>query len=118
MTQQKLGLLACALYRSVYGAPCFTAVSAIMRKFTIGKEPLRGCRTWRHGAGHFLLTSSSFHCLADASGVLATLVVLFSAGAGYYMTFLNVVIGCGIIASVDHRYHDLSKEVVGLLRIA
>ncbi|WP_206689575.1 phosphoethanolamine transferase domain-containing protein, partial [Aliarcobacter butzleri] len=32
--------------------------------------------------------------------VLATLVVLFSAGASYYMTFLNVVIGYGIIASV------------------
>jgi len=45
--------------------------------------------------------------------VLASLVVLFSAGASYYMTFLNVVIGYGIIASVMTTDIDLSKEVVG-----
>jgi len=46
--------------------------------------------------------------------VLATLVVLISAGASYYMTNLNVVIGYGIIASVMTTDIDLSKEVVGL----
>ncbi len=46
--------------------------------------------------------------------ILASLVVLFSAGASYYMTFLNVVIGYGIIASVMTTDIDLSKEVVGL----
>ena len=45
--------------------------------------------------------------------ILATLVVLFSAGASYYMTFLNVVIGYGIIASVMTTDIDLSKEVIG-----
>lgn len=45
--------------------------------------------------------------------VLATLVVLISAGASYYMTNLNVVIGYGIIASVMTTDVDLSKEVVG-----
>ncbi|VEB90979.1 phosphoethanolamine transferase [Citrobacter koseri] len=45
--------------------------------------------------------------------VLATLVVLFSASASYYMTLLNVVIGYGIIASVMTTDIDLSKEVVG-----
>ena len=45
--------------------------------------------------------------------VLATLVVLISAGASYYMTNLNVVIGYGIVASVMTTYVDLSKEVVG-----
>lgn len=45
--------------------------------------------------------------------ILASLVVLFSAGASYYMTFLNVVIGYGIIASVMTTDIDLSKEVVG-----
>ena len=44
--------------------------------------------------------------------VLATFVVLCSAGASYYMTFLNVVIGYGIIASVMTTDIDLSKEVV------
>lgn len=44
--------------------------------------------------------------------VLASLVVLFSAAASYYMTFMNVVIGYGIIASVMTTDIDLSKEVV------
>ena len=46
--------------------------------------------------------------------VLTSLIVLFSAGASYYMTFLNVVIGYGIVASVMTTDIDLSKEVVGL----
>ena len=45
--------------------------------------------------------------------ILATLVVLFSAAASYYMTFLNVVIGYGIIASVMTTDIDLSQEVIG-----
>ncbi len=45
--------------------------------------------------------------------MLATAVVLISAGASYYMTNLNVVIGYGIIASVMTTDVDLSKEVVG-----
>lgn len=45
--------------------------------------------------------------------ILTTLIVLFSAAASYYMTFLNVVIGYGIIASVMTTDIDLSKEVVG-----
>jgi KDO II ethanolaminephosphotransferase len=45
--------------------------------------------------------------------VLTTFVVLCSVGASYYMTFLNVVIGYGIIASVMTTDIDLSKEIVG-----
>ncbi len=45
--------------------------------------------------------------------VLATFIVLCSVGASYYMTFLNVVIGYGIIASVMTTDIDLSKEIVG-----
>ena len=45
--------------------------------------------------------------------MLVSLVVLISAGASYYMTNLNVVIGYGIIASVMTTDVDLSKEVVG-----
>lgn len=45
--------------------------------------------------------------------ILASLVVLCSVGASYYMTFLNVVIGYGIIASVMTTDIDLSKEIVG-----
>jgi len=45
--------------------------------------------------------------------VLATLIVLISVAAGYYMAFFNVVIGYGIVASVMTTDTDLSKEVVG-----
>ncbi|MFV2408931.1 phosphoethanolamine transferase domain-containing protein, partial [Escherichia coli] len=46
--------------------------------------------------------------------IIASLVVLISAGASYYMTVLNVVNGYGIIASVLTTAIDLSKEDVGL----
>lgn len=45
--------------------------------------------------------------------VLASFIVLCSVGASYYMTFLNVVIGYGIVASVMTTDVDLSKEVIG-----
>ncbi|MGL4726876.1 MAG: kdo(2)-lipid A phosphoethanolamine 7''-transferase [Scandinavium sp.] len=45
--------------------------------------------------------------------VMASLVVIISAAASYYMTFMNVVIGYGIVASVMTTDVDLSKEVVG-----
>ena len=45
--------------------------------------------------------------------VLASLLVLISAGACYYMTTMNVMIGYGIVASVMTTDIDLSKEVVG-----
>ncbi|MCS3432601.1 kdo(2)-lipid A phosphoethanolamine 7''-transferase [Klebsiella sp. BIGb0407] len=45
--------------------------------------------------------------------ILATLVVVISVAASYYMTFLNVVIGYGIVVSVMTTDIDLSKEVIG-----
>lgn len=45
--------------------------------------------------------------------ILATLLVLISVAAAYYMAFFNVVIGYGIVASVMTTDTDLSKEVVG-----
>lgn len=45
--------------------------------------------------------------------VLASLIVVISAAASYYMTFMNVVIGYGIVASVMTTDIDLSKEVIG-----
>lgn len=44
---------------------------------------------------------------------VASLVVLVSVAASYYMVFFNVVIGYGIIASVLTTDVDLSKEVIG-----
>ena len=45
--------------------------------------------------------------------VLASVIVVCSVAASYYMTLLNVVIGYGIIASVMTTDIDLSKEIVG-----
>lgn len=45
--------------------------------------------------------------------VAASLLVLISVAASYYMAFFNVVIGYGIVASVMTTDVDLSKEVVG-----
>ncbi len=45
--------------------------------------------------------------------VVATLLVLISVAAGYYMAFFNVVIGYGIIASVMTTDTDLTTEVIG-----
>lgn len=46
--------------------------------------------------------------------VIASLIVIFSVAASYYMSFFNVVIGYGIILSVITTDVDLSKEVVGV----
>ncbi|KGT95083.1 phosphoethanolamine transferase [Erwinia typographi] len=45
--------------------------------------------------------------------ITATALVLISVAASYYMSFFNVVIGYGIVASVMTTDTDLSKEVVG-----
>lgn len=45
--------------------------------------------------------------------IVASFLVLISVAASYYMSFFNVVIGYGIIASVMTTDIDLSKEVVG-----
>lgn len=46
--------------------------------------------------------------------IAASLLVLISVAASYYMTFFNVVIGYGIIAAVMTTDIDLSKEAIGL----
>jgi KDO II ethanolaminephosphotransferase len=45
--------------------------------------------------------------------VIASLLLLISVAASYYMVMFNVVIGYGIIASVMTTDIDLSKEVIG-----
>lgn len=45
--------------------------------------------------------------------ILASFIVVSSVAASYYMTFLNVIIGYGIIASVMTTDIDLSREAIG-----
>ncbi len=91
-----------------------TAVSAVMRKNYL-ERPSPQLSNWRHGAGHFLLTSSFTVWptrLARAFGHAGGAVF---AGASYYMTFLNVVIGYGIIgARYDHPIMYLLERGGGL----
>ena len=61
---------------------------------------------------YLLLALSSF-AGRRAYRVLASLLVLFSAAASYYMTFFDVVIGYGVMISVLTTDIDLSRESVG-----
>lgn len=45
--------------------------------------------------------------------ITTTALVLISVAASYYMSFFNVVIGYGIVASVMTTDTDLSKEAIG-----
>lgn len=45
--------------------------------------------------------------------IIATLLVLISVAASYYMVMFNVVIGYGIVVSVMTTDIDLSKEIMG-----
>lgn len=45
--------------------------------------------------------------------IIATLLVLISVAASYYMVMFNVVIGYGIVVSVMTTDIDLSKEIIG-----
>ncbi|EGV6116817.1 kdo(2)-lipid A phosphoethanolamine 7''-transferase [Salmonella enterica subsp. enterica serovar Chester] len=115
MTQQKLSFLL-ALYIGLFMncAVFYRRFGSYAQEFTIWKGLSAAVEL-----GATVLVTFFLLRLLSLFGrrvwrVLATLVVLFSAGASYYMTFLNVVIGYGIIASVMTTDIDLSKEVVGL----
>ncbi|WP_410750126.1 kdo(2)-lipid A phosphoethanolamine 7''-transferase [Citrobacter sp. U14242] len=114
MTQQKLSFLL-ALYIGLFMncAVFYRRFGSYVQEFTA----LKGISAVVELAGTVLVTFFLLRLLSlfgrRAWRVLATFVVLCSAGASYYMTFLNVVIGYGIIASVMTTDIDLSKEVVG-----
>ncbi|MCR4459335.1 kdo(2)-lipid A phosphoethanolamine 7''-transferase [Pseudescherichia sp. L3] len=115
MTQQRLSFLL-ALYIGLFMncAVFFRRFDSYAQDFTFSKA----CAVAIELFGTVLITFFLLRVLSllgrRAWRVLATLLVMFSAGASYYMTFLNVVIGYGIIASVMTTDIDLSKEVVGL----
>ncbi|QXB20409.1 kdo(2)-lipid A phosphoethanolamine 7''-transferase [Lelliottia amnigena] len=115
MTQQKLSFLL-ALYIGLFmnGAVFFRRFDGYAQDFTL----LKGISAVVELVATVLVTFFLLRLLSLFGRrmwrVLASLVVVFSAGASYYMTFMNVVIGYGIIASVMTTDIDLSKEVVGL----
>lgn len=114
MTQQKLSFLL-ALYIGLFMncAVFYRRFGSFAQEFTAWK----GISAVVELAGAVLATFFLLRVLSlfgrRVWRVMATFVVICSAGASYYMTFLNVVIGYGIIASVITTDIDLSKEVVG-----
>lgn len=114
MTQQKLSFLL-ALYIGLFmnSAVFYRRFDGYAEAFTLWK----GLSAVVELVATVLVTFFLLRILSlfgrRAWRVLATAIVLFSAAASYYMTFLNVVIGYGIIASVMTTDIDLSKEVVG-----
>lgn len=114
ITQQKLSFLL-ALYIGLFmnGAVLYRRFIGYSYDFTV----------WKGAAAIVELSATvlaTFFLLRVLSllgncvwRLLTSFIVLCSAGASYYMTFLNVVIGYGIIASVMTTDIDLSKEVVG-----
>lgn len=114
MTQQKLSFLL-ALYIGLFmnSAVFFRRFDGYAQSFTA----LKGISAVVELVGTVLVTFFLLRLLSLTGRrvwrVLASLVVVCSAAASYYMTFLNVVIGYGIIASVMTTDIDLSKEVVG-----
>lgn len=115
MAQQKLCFLL-ALYIGLFmnGAVFFRRFDGYAHDFTVWK----GIAAVVELVAAVLVTFFLFRILTlfgrRVWRVLATFIVLCSAGASYYMAFMNVVIGYGIIASVMTTDIDLSKEVVGL----
>ena len=115
MAQQKLCFLL-ALYIGLFmnGAVFFRRFDGYAHDFTVWK----GIAAVVELVAAVLVTFFLFRILTlfgrRVWRVLATFIVLCSAAASYYMTFMNVVIGYGIVASVMTTDIDLSKEVVGL----
>jgi KDO II ethanolaminephosphotransferase len=114
ITQQKLCFLL-AIYIGL-----FLNASVFYRRFSLFAQDftlLDGVTAVVEVAATVLVTFFLFRIISLFGRrlwqVLASFVVLCSVGASYYMTFLNVVIGYGIVASVMTTDIDLSKEVVG-----
>ncbi|WLI78080.1 kdo(2)-lipid A phosphoethanolamine 7''-transferase [Kosakonia sp. H02] len=114
ITQQKLSLLL-ALYIGLFmnSAVFYRRFDGYAHAFTV----VKGLSAVVELAATVLVTFFLLRVLSLLGRrvwrILASLIVVFSAAASYYMTFLNVVIGYGIIASVMTTDIDLSKEVVG-----
>ena len=100
MTQLKLSIwLALYIGWFMNAAVFFRRFEGYAQEFTIWK----GLSGAVELIGTFLVTFFLLRILSlfgrRVWRILATIVVLFSAAASYYMTFLNVVIGYGIIAA-------------------
>ncbi len=114
LTQQKLSLILAVYIGILLNLPVF------FRRFSpllSHSTPLDWLSALAEMAAALLLTFFLLRLFSLGGKwffrIAASLVVLISAAASYYMAFFNVVIGYGIVASVMTTDIDLSKEVVG-----
>lgn len=115
LTQQKLSLLLALYLGILLNLPIFyRRFDGFLTKSTLSDWLSAGAEV----LAAVLLTFFLMRLLSLggkwAYRILATLCVVISVAAAYYMTFFNVVIGYGIVASVMTTDVDLSKEVIGL----
>lgn len=114
LSQQKLSIII-AVYIGL-----FLNLSVFIRRFDV-LNPVASATNMAHALTEVMVTVlSTFFLLRLFSlggryfyRLIATVLLLISVAASYYMTYFNVVIGYGIIASVMTTDIDLSKEVVG-----
>lgn len=113
-TQQKLSLLLAVYIGLFLNLPVFyRRFNPFLAKF----EMMQWLSALAEGVAAVLLTFFLLRLLSLGGKmfwrIAASLMVLISVSASYYMAFFNVVIGYGIVASVMTTDTDLSKEVVG-----
>ncbi|WP_455815097.1 kdo(2)-lipid A phosphoethanolamine 7''-transferase [Pseudomonas graminis] len=113
-TQQKLSLLLAVYIGLFLNLPVFyRRFDPFLAKF----EMMQWLSALAEGVAAVLLTFFLLRLLSLGGKmfwrITASLLVLISVSASYYMAFFNVVIGYGIVASVMTTDTDLSKEVVG-----
>lgn len=113
-TQQKLSLLLAVYIGLFLNLPVFyRRFDPFLAKF----EMMQWLSALAEGVAAILLTFFLLRLLSLGGKmfwrIAASLLVLISVSASYYMAFFNVVIGYGIVASVMTTDTDLSKEVVG-----
>ena len=114
LTQQRLCLML-AVYIGLFlnGAVLFRRVEGYFEHLTVRNGIFAAIEVFGSVLATFFLLRLLSLFGRRTWQILASLVVIISAAASYYMTFMNVVIGYGIVASVMTTDIDLSKEVVG-----
>ncbi|CAI1902706.1 Phosphoethanolamine transferase eptB [Serratia grimesii] len=115
LSQQNLSLLL-AIYIGI-----FLNLSVFYRRFDSFSHGIQGIKVISAVTEVIAIVLFTFFIMRLVSlggrlfyRIAASLLVLISVAASYYMTFFNVVIGYGIVVSVMTTDIDLSKEVVGL----
>lgn len=115
LSQQNVSLLL-AIYVGI-----FLNLSVFYHRFNLFSQGIQGIRIISAPTEVIAIVLFTFFIMRLVSlggrlfyRIVASLLVLISVAASYYMTFFNVVIGYGIVVSVMTPNIDLSRELIGL----